>query len=838
MKTGKKIIILSVLVFVFLPVFAHAVSWWPLVPCGTSVNPAQCTRCDLFRLLKNIIDFVLMGLMPPAAAILFVWGGFLILMGGANPGWISEGKKIFWNTAIGVAIISASWLITNTIIRSLAADNVASEWWKLECRVTVAVSPTLTPTPTESVTPTPTETVTPIPTGTITPTPIPADLVITTASLSDGAVGKSYLQAINISGGVAPYTWSIKSGSLPAGVSLISSGTVSGTPSTAGTATFTVEVKDSSSPAKSDSKQLTIKIVSAATASVTISAVASSNVSNTSAVITWTTDKPSTSQVAYGKTSAYDSSTTLNNNLVTSHSATITGLNPGTTYNFQAISGITGFTARSSNNTFQTTGTMTQPLSITTASLPDATQNVNYSQTLSVTGGTSPYVWSVSAGTLPAGLSLSGSTISGKPTTAGTSTFTVKAEDSSSPKKSATKQLAIKVATQAASVVISNVASSNVTNTSATITWTTDKPSTSQVAYGTTTAYNSPGSPTSIATTPATNHTINITGLTPGTSYNFQAVSGVTGFTARSSNYTFKTTGTPIQQLSITTTSLPNGTQNQVYSQKIQAQGGTQPYKFTVSSGTLPAGLILNSSNGTISGTPTMVVTSAITFKVEDSSPTKQSATKQLSIKISGQSQGAVCIQSGWNLCQPRQMTCSVSACSQYVQAINQNAGGAASANLLKAIMIKESTCNIRAASGTSYGLMQLSPGTVTAAYKTRCDVPANTNVDRAWLTNPVNATASICIAAEYVRALSQTSCGSNIRNLAAGYNGGSGACNQSVSCTGETSCDGTPVKKWECLYDDKEHQVCNGGTDPMGGYNQTRDYATKVLYCYNNPGF
>lgn len=106
------------------------------MPCGTSVNPTPCNQCDLLRLLKNIIDFVLIGLMPPAAAILFVWGGFLILMGGANPGWMTQGKSIFWNTAIGIAIISSSWLITNTIIRSIAADNVAPEWWKFECRVT------------------------------------------------------------------------------------------------------------------------------------------------------------------------------------------------------------------------------------------------------------------------------------------------------------------------------------------------------------------------------------------------------------------------------------------------------------------------------------------------------------------------------------------------------------------------------------------------------------------------------------------------------------------------------------------------------------------------------
>ena len=65
-------------------------------------------------------------------------------------------------------------------------------------------------------------------------------------------------------------------------------------------------------------------------------------------------------------------------------------------------------------------------LAITTASLPAGTVNAAYSQTLAATGGTTPYSWSVSAGTLPAGLSLSAAgVLGGTPTTAGTSNFTV-----------------------------------------------------------------------------------------------------------------------------------------------------------------------------------------------------------------------------------------------------------------------------------------------------------------------------------------------------------------------------------------------------------------------------
>lgn len=160
-----------------------------------------------------------------------------------------------------------------------------------------------------------------------------------------------------------------------------------------------------------------------------------------------------------------------------------------------------------------------------------------------------------------------------------------------------------------------------------------------------------------------------------------------------------------------------------------------------------------------------------------------------------------------------------------------------ASANLLKSIMVKESACNIAASSGSSFGLMQIRPSTANI-YKSRCGISSNVNIDQTWLANPANADSSICIAAEYIRALSQTSCGSTARGLAAGYNGGSGACLNSSDCVGENSCASGPKKRWECLYDNPEHTVCNGGTNVLDGYNQTRDYVVKVLYCYNNPGF
>lgn len=82
---------------------------------------------------------------------------------------------------------------------------------------------------------------------------------ITTASLPGGTVGVAYSQTLAVTGGIGSITWSTVSGSLPAGLSLNSStGEISGTPTTAGTASFTVRATDSASAYDEQALSITI----------------------------------------------------------------------------------------------------------------------------------------------------------------------------------------------------------------------------------------------------------------------------------------------------------------------------------------------------------------------------------------------------------------------------------------------------------------------------------------------------------------------------------------------------------------------------------------------------
>lgn len=101
-----------------------------------------------------------------------------------------------------------------------------------------------------------------------------------------------------------------------------------------------------------------------------ISGVSTTNITTTGATVNWTTDEIADSQVEYGPTTSYGSTTTLNTSLVTSHTVNLAGLSLGTTYHYRVISkDASGNTATGSDNTFSTPSSANLPtVSITAPS--------------------------------------------------------------------------------------------------------------------------------------------------------------------------------------------------------------------------------------------------------------------------------------------------------------------------------------------------------------------------------------------------------------------------------------------------------------------------------------
>lgn len=90
---------------------------------------------------------------------------------------------------------------------------------------------------------------------------VPA-LAIAPAAPPDGAVGEPYTFAFSAAGGRGPYSWAV-SGPLPAGLHLSRSGVVSGTPTAAGAARFTLRATDAEAPAVTVAARETISIAAA-----------------------------------------------------------------------------------------------------------------------------------------------------------------------------------------------------------------------------------------------------------------------------------------------------------------------------------------------------------------------------------------------------------------------------------------------------------------------------------------------------------------------------------------------------------------------------------------------
>lgn len=137
--------------------------------------------------------------------------------------------------------------------------------------------------------------------------------------------------------------------------------------------TYYVRCQDSSTNANTTDYSISFSVSSPSdTTPPTISNISASP-SLTSAVITFDTDEASDTQIEYGTTTSYGSTTTLDATLVTSHSASVTGLSPSTIYHYRII------TTDASNNT-QTSSDQTFTTDSDTTPGPDlGSSNTTYS---------------------------------------------------------------------------------------------------------------------------------------------------------------------------------------------------------------------------------------------------------------------------------------------------------------------------------------------------------------------------------------------------------------------------------------------------------------------------
>ncbi|PYT23934.1 MAG: autotransporter outer membrane beta-barrel domain-containing protein, partial [Acidobacteria bacterium] len=436
---------------------------------------------------------------------------------------------------------------------------------------------------------------------TITINPAPS---IAPATLPPGDAGVTYNQNLNVTGGTAPYTWSISAGTLPNGINLAPSGstaTLNGS-TTAGSYNFTIQVIDNVGGVASPAYTLIINPA--------MSGVAPAALPAGDAGLTYTQNLRVAGGTAPYAWSVSAGSLPTGINLTPSGpNATLSGSAAAGNYNFtiQVIDNVGGVASQAY------TLVINPALSgITPGTLPQGDAGVTYNQNLNVSGGTAPYAWSVSAGALPTGINL---TPSGSPATlsgsaaAGTYNFTIKVTDNAGGSDTQAYVLTINSAlsiTTPSSLPAGEITTFysqqlNASGGSGSYTWalinSTSLPQ--GVDLNTSTGLIS-GTPASNTVGPH-NFTVQVTDTLQGSA---------------SLTFSLNTVGGP----SITTgPTLPNGTVNAVYSGvTLMASDGTAPYSWSITVGALPANLILNGSTGAITGTPIAQGTFNFTAQVTD----------------------------------------------------------------------------------------------------------------------------------------------------------------------------------------------------------------------------
>jgi hypothetical protein len=422
-------------------------------------------------------------------------------------------------------------------------------------------------------------------------------IAITPTSLPTATVSLPYSQTMSSAGGLAPYSYLVTSGTLPAGLTLTSAGVLSGTPTSTANASFTIRSTDSNGCQNTRSylltpicPTLTVNPTSLPSGTVGTAYSQTLTASGTFAPYTWTV---SSGTLPVGLT--------MNNSTGVISGTPTTSNGAGVNVTIRATGGGPCFGERVYNLK------ICPVITVNPTSLANGTVGTVYSQPVSATGGAIPYAFSVSNGSLPTGLTLASSTgiISGTPTSSASQTFTITATDANSC--IGTRIFTVTPVCPVITVTPTTLANGlvgmaysqtlNASGGTAPYTWTTPSGtwpagltlSGGGVLSGTPTASNGAG----------VNVTVRATD---------------THGCVRDQLVSIKIC--PV--ITVNPATLANGTVGLAYTQTVTATGGATPYTFAVSVGTLPTWATLNASTGAITGTPNSTSTASFTIRATD----------------------------------------------------------------------------------------------------------------------------------------------------------------------------------------------------------------------------